>query len=449
MRIFEVPRSAGPAACATLTLGVLVGLVGTSAASAAVVEETFKYTGAEQAFTVPAGVSSIHVVATGAAGGRGENYGVGSNPLGGQGAVVTGNLTVTPGILYVEVGGGGASTTGGFNGGGSVSGGPAAGGGGGASDVRTISNSAPKTLESRLLVAAGGGGGGAGDGGYCTGGAGGDAEKDGTIGGSCGLTGSTGGGAGNATEGGSAGSPNGVAGSLGAGGGGRGGGAGGGGLWGGGQGGEDTGSNACCTAGGGGGGGGSNLVPAGGTSAVAALGAQPSVTITYNTSVTAEAPPAPPEAPPAPSETAPAPSVALLNPGLAATPPPASSVASAVVPADVKIIGAGDVIAVHGKMALVSIACRSASSCTGVVDLQSRAYNSSGGGVVYAHTNYTIAAGRTATVAMALGKAGMKLLGQPKHAHAFLYIHPSGGLPAGTPFVGGEVLLALRHPHRP
>ena len=209
-------------------------------------------------------------------------------------------------------------------------------------------------------------------------------------------------------------------------------GGGGGGLYGGGGGGTATDFFEAAE---GGGGGGSNLAPAGGTSAVAALGAQPSVTITYNTPVTAG--------------TGPAPSSTVLSPSLAATPPAGSSVASAAVPADVAIIGAGHTVAVHGKIALVPITCRLAASCTGVIDLQSRAYNSSAGGVVYTHTNYTITAGKTATVAMALGKAGMKLLGQPKHARAFLYIHPSGGLPAGTPFVGGEVLLVLRHPHRP
>ena len=96
----------------------------------------------------------------------------------------------------------------------------------------------------------------------------------------------------------------------------------------------------------------------------------------------------------------------------------------------------------------MSIACRSAVACTGIVDLQSRAYNSSGGGVVDAHTHYTIVAGKTTTVDMALGKTAMKLLSHHGHARAFLYIHPSGGLPVGTLYVGGKVLLVLHDRHR-
>ena len=177
-----------------------MGLVGTSAASAAVVEETFKYTGAEQAFTVPAGVTSIHVVATGAAGGT--NEGALQGGPGGRGAVVSGNLTVEPGLLYVEVGGPGGPSLGGFNGG-ATDGGPG-GGGGGASDVRTISSSEPSTtLQSRLLVAAGGGGGGINADGLavpnCPGGAGGDEEQNGANGTSCFTVGGGGGGAGTAT----------------------------------------------------------------------------------------------------------------------------------------------------------------------------------------------------------------------------------------------------------
>jgi hypothetical protein len=125
---------------------------------------TFASTGVEQSFTVPAGVSSVHVVASGATGGSGSSTGPG-----GRGAVVSANLTVTPGdVLYVEVGGAPTTTTtadcfedtpcvGGFNGGGSSRFG---GGGGGGSDVRTISRGDAGTLASRLLVAAGGGGGG-------------------------------------------------------------------------------------------------------------------------------------------------------------------------------------------------------------------------------------------------------------------------------------------------
>jgi hypothetical protein len=438
-------------------LGVLVALVGASGASAEVVEETFKSTGAEQTFTVPAGVRSIHVVATGAAGGAASD---GGTP-GGRGAAVSGNLSVEPGPLYIEVGGPGGET-GGFNGGGSGGTGGfgefLSGGGGGASDVRQVSNSAPSSLLSRLVVAAGGGGGGIfqeQSNPACPGGPGGDEEAPGSNGGSCGLPAAEGGGAGNANEGGAGGAESpgtgafvfhlqGTAGTLGVGGTdahagetyeGNGGG-GGGGLYGAGGG----GGTAWFEAGAAGGGGGSNLVPAGGTSAVAALGAQPSVTITYNTPVTVEAPQAP-------SGTAPASPTGVLDSGLSVTQPPASSVTSAVVPAEVEIIGAGDTVAVHGRMAVVSVTCRLAVSCTGVVDLQSFAYDASGG-LVYARTRYTIPAGKTVTVVMALGKAGRKLLRKHKHARAYLYLHPSGGLPAGTLYVGGEIRLTPHYRHR-
>ncbi len=78
---------------AAVTLGVLVPLVGASAAVAETVSKTFSYTGAEQTFAVPAGVTSVHVVATGAAGGR-SNEGAPPIAAGGRGAVVSGNLSV-------------------------------------------------------------------------------------------------------------------------------------------------------------------------------------------------------------------------------------------------------------------------------------------------------------------------------------------------------------------
>ncbi|MBD0275778.1 MAG: hypothetical protein ICV73_28105, partial [Acetobacteraceae bacterium] len=135
---------------------------------------TYGYTGGEQAFTVPAGVSSIQVVAVGGRGGRGGTYQGGPPTVaGGFGARQTATISVTPGqVLYVEVGGNGANgngslySAGGFNGGGM--GGPTetnptgAGAGGGASDVRTKPRSAGDSLQSRLVIAAGGGGGGGG-----------------------------------------------------------------------------------------------------------------------------------------------------------------------------------------------------------------------------------------------------------------------------------------------
>ena len=170
---------------------------------------TYVSTGAEDTFMVPAGVSTIHVVATGAPGAAGQQGGAA-----GRGAVVSGDLTgLTPGhTLYVEVGGAptgvgtghcgaGVDCLGGFNGGGSSA--ARGGGGGGASDVRTISRSESSGfdgLESRLIVAAGGGGGGSGG----RGGKGGDAGSDGGDG-----SPGTGGKAGTQSAGGAGGSPDG------------------------------------------------------------------------------------------------------------------------------------------------------------------------------------------------------------------------------------------------
>ena len=115
---------------------------------------TFAYTGGEQHFTVPAGVGSITILATGAVGGKGNGVSNGL-PLG-MGGRTTATVSVLPGaLLTVRVGGSGPdgdspSTAGGFNGGGASA---ANGGGvGGASSVRD--GSIP------LVVAGGGGGGG-------------------------------------------------------------------------------------------------------------------------------------------------------------------------------------------------------------------------------------------------------------------------------------------------
>ena len=260
---------------------------------------TFSPTGSEDTFEVPDGVSSVHVVATGAPGAVGFFGG-----SAGRGATVSGDLTVTPGqTLYVNVGGTPTNVAGtcfenvacigGFNGGGSslYAFGGRGGGGGGASDVRTVatpsSGDQSESLNSRLIVAGGGGGSGQGRG--CgiddpplPGGTGGDAGSDGGDGTPCpSETGGTGGDAGSQSAGGSGGSPEGQSGSLGLGGngggnfggGGFGGGGGGGYYGGGGGGGLNRGSAA------GGGGGGSNLVPTGGTATIATGGS--SITISY------------------------------------------------------------------------------------------------------------------------------------------------------------------------
>jgi len=284
----------------------------------------FSYTGAEQCYVVPAGVTEVHVVAVGAPGADGGSWrGVpGLAPAAGAGAdgvQLAGDLAVAPGdVLYVEVGGAGGQAfaassfnfgASAFNGGGpggaqsAMGGGDSGGGGGGASDVRSVSCGAAcpgdaVSLASRLLVAGGGGGGGGGgssssEGGFgSTGGAGGDAGMLGASGApggpvSGGLPGG-GGGGGAAAGGGAAGAAaSGCAGAIaatdggfGAGGGGglasNAGGGGGGGYYGGGGGGVGCGTP---VAGAGGGGGGSSYGPSDASVTEDTTGV-PSVTIT-------------------------------------------------------------------------------------------------------------------------------------------------------------------------
>jgi hypothetical protein len=258
----------------------------------------FASTGAEQCFTVPAGVRQIEAGLVGGFGGAGYNPGGTDTPLGGNGATVIAVVDVIPGqVLYVDVGssgmGGGPSAppatagAGGFNGGGAAgtsalaAGQPPAGGGGGATDLRSepAAGCAPTpaavaSLTSRILVAGGGGGGGETNG-----------NSDGDNGGRGGLAASTaqagtdgtfegsldgrGGGGGTATASGSGG----AAGSLGApgtsgtadcggaGGNGTGGGGGGGGFFGGGGGGGGAEGSGGSGAGGGGGAGSSYANP--------------------------------------------------------------------------------------------------------------------------------------------------------------------------------------------
>jgi hypothetical protein len=154
----------------------------TPARAADPVTVTFSFTGVEQSWTVPAGVTSIHAVLVGA---RGAGFGPGSQ--GGFGHRAEADVTVAPGqTIYVEVGGPGsaggltAGGIGGFNGGasgghGGILGSGSGGGGGGGTDLRTVSQNAPGTLGSRLVVAGGGGGNGGG----VAGGAGGNAGDSG------------------------------------------------------------------------------------------------------------------------------------------------------------------------------------------------------------------------------------------------------------------------------
>jgi hypothetical protein len=298
------------AVLATITPVLAACILAPAAHAVAPAPTTFGHTGAERSYTVPAGITSVRVTATGAPGGAGAPGPTRPGVVGGLGAVAAADLAVKPGeVLYVEVGGPGTDGSasggglGGWNGGGlggrSFGGdGSFGGGGGGASDVRFCSINATDCLvvqsseASRLLVAGGGGGGGADQFNDGPGGAGGDGAESGAPGhaasggGGGGATpaaagaGGAGGGCAVATEYGMSG----LGGGLGAGGiGGYGiagrddawGGGGGGGYYGGGGGGDG------CEDGAGGGGGGSSYGPAGAMFGTAARGADtPSVTIT-------------------------------------------------------------------------------------------------------------------------------------------------------------------------
>ncbi|MCC6600461.1 MAG: hypothetical protein IT223_07275 [Crocinitomicaceae bacterium] len=171
--------------------------------------QTFSYSGGEQTFTVPGGVTSLIVQCWGAEGGN-------SGAQAGKGGYASGTLSVSPGnTLYLYVGGQGTTVGnssiggGGFNGGGNANG--SSGGGGGASDVRFGGNS----LGNRMIVAGGGGGGGySGSGGGAGGGLTGSDGANGTAG-----TPGGGGQGGSQSSGGNGGSPgSGGAGNIGQGG---------------------------------------------------------------------------------------------------------------------------------------------------------------------------------------------------------------------------------------
>ena len=161
---------------------------------------TYLFTGTDQTFVVPQGVTSLQVVLIGGHGGSAEPGGPHTGP-GGSGAVVAGTLPVAGGTtLYVDVGGNGGNGSqpihpmclynpppcsppchystfppcyvvpsspgapGGFNGGGAGGGGdpmgsPSGSGGGGFSDIGWVpATDGYGALSSMLVVAAGGGG---------------------------------------------------------------------------------------------------------------------------------------------------------------------------------------------------------------------------------------------------------------------------------------------------
>ncbi len=277
----RITRRNAPRAAVVLA-GALLRVAWAAAAPAAANTATFLYTGSQQQFVVPAGVTSVHVSAVGGRGGNGQWPAGG---LGGAPAEVSADVPVLPGqTLYVEVGGPGteasfAGNVQAFNGG--SSGGQGGAGGGGASDVRLIARpegDSPQSLFSRLIVAAGGGGGGAGFG-LTLGGAGGNA---GSAGSPASAGEAVGGGAGTQEAGGIGACANRRCnGAVGRGGGGAvglpgsQGGGGGGGLFGG-AGGDTNGVNS-----GAGGGGGSSLQPPGGNTVVPAVLGAPQVQISY------------------------------------------------------------------------------------------------------------------------------------------------------------------------
>ena len=119
---------------------------------------TFDFTGSNQSFTVPAGVTSITMQGFGAAGGDNEA----GDASGGNGGYLKSTITVTPGdVLTIVVGKGGGINDEPFGDGGQGgTGGPlgnyAAGSGGGATYVKNSSN------ETLFVIGAGGGAGGAG-----------------------------------------------------------------------------------------------------------------------------------------------------------------------------------------------------------------------------------------------------------------------------------------------
>ncbi|OFY27839.1 MAG: hypothetical protein A2275_09300 [Bacteroidetes bacterium RIFOXYA12_FULL_35_11] len=127
--------------------------------------QTYNFTGGQQTFVVPAGVTSLDFEVWGAEGGGQRLSGNTSSGYGGKGGYSRGTLAVTPGnTVYIYVGGYGASSTsgiaaGGYNGGGSGYAFDATepgNGGGGATDVRYGGTA----YANRVIIAGGGGGGG-------------------------------------------------------------------------------------------------------------------------------------------------------------------------------------------------------------------------------------------------------------------------------------------------
>ncbi len=141
--------------------GNLEGLDGCNALCQDELFVTFNYTGGEQTWTVPAGITQVVIEVWGAMGGGSLCSGGPPDDDGGLGGYSRGTLAVTPGeTLYIYVGEkgnyGNPVSAGGWNGGGG--GGHYGGGGGGGTDVRQGGNS----CHDRVIVAGAGGGGNCG-----------------------------------------------------------------------------------------------------------------------------------------------------------------------------------------------------------------------------------------------------------------------------------------------
>ena len=105
------------------------------------VELSFTYTGSQETWVVPAGVTSLLVHAYGASGASCTHSTCAAGGLGGH---IAATVTVTPlSTMYISIGGMGGNTSssmGGFNGGGSCTNTdyqPGIAGGGGATSIRT------------------------------------------------------------------------------------------------------------------------------------------------------------------------------------------------------------------------------------------------------------------------------------------------------------------------
>jgi hypothetical protein len=137
--------------------------------------KTFSYTGTQQSWTVPIGVTKVRVKVAGGGGGGGGSDAV-AGSAGGAGGYTEADVPVTPGAaLVVVVGGGGSGGSGCVAGAGAGSGGylggatggksgstGCSGGGGGGGGLSGLYSGTPAS--NAVILAAGGGGGGGGGG---------------------------------------------------------------------------------------------------------------------------------------------------------------------------------------------------------------------------------------------------------------------------------------------